>query len=91
MGVQCRGGLAVATWNISAVNNNPFEYWITHEDSCMYSTLGDLPKCSGSSIQLLQDERYSKLMADVEAFVEAPGDRDATVAEVLPQDVLLAL
>ena len=21
------------TWNIAAINNNPFEYWITHEDA----------------------------------------------------------
>jgi hypothetical protein len=27
-----RPTLSVATWNISAVNTNPFEYWITHED-----------------------------------------------------------
>ena len=25
--------LRVATWNIAAVNNNPFEYWITHDDA----------------------------------------------------------
>ena len=24
--------LQVATWNIAAINNNPFEYWITHND-----------------------------------------------------------
>lgn len=24
--------LRVVTWNIAAINNNPFEYWITHED-----------------------------------------------------------
>jgi len=24
--------LLVATWNVAAINNNPFEYWITHED-----------------------------------------------------------
>jgi len=23
----------VATWNIAAINNNPFEYWITHDDA----------------------------------------------------------
>ena len=22
----------MATWNIAAINNNPFEYWITHDD-----------------------------------------------------------
>mmetsp|Transcript_25666 Transcript_25666/g.59324 ORF Transcript_25666/g.59324 Transcript_25666/m.59324 type:complete len:600 (-) Transcript_25666:26-1825(-) len=26
------GTLKVVTWNIAAINNNPFEYWITHED-----------------------------------------------------------
>jgi len=25
--------LTVATWNIAAINNNPFEYWITHDDA----------------------------------------------------------
>ena len=23
--------LRMVTWNIAAVNNNPFEYWITHQ------------------------------------------------------------
>jgi len=27
------GILRVTTWNIAAVNNNPFEYWITHADA----------------------------------------------------------
>lgn len=25
--------LRVATWNVAAINNNPFEYWITHDDA----------------------------------------------------------
>jgi len=25
--------LHIASWNIAAINNNPFEYWITHDDS----------------------------------------------------------
>ena len=25
--------LRVSTWNIAAVNNNPFEYWLTHPDA----------------------------------------------------------
>lgn len=62
------GGLAAATWNISAVNNNPFEYWITHDDPL-----------------------YAKLMADVEGFIEEPGDRDVAVGEVLDQDMLKEL
>ena len=27
------GALKAVTWNIAAINNNPFEYWITHDDS----------------------------------------------------------
>lgn len=30
--------LRVATWNVAAINNNPFEYWITHDD-VNYNTL----------------------------------------------------
>ncbi|CAJ1370333.1 unnamed protein product [Effrenium voratum] len=25
-------GISVATWNVAAVNNNPFEYWLSHDD-----------------------------------------------------------
>ena len=32
-GLRSRGHAQVATWNIAAVNNNPFEYWITHDDA----------------------------------------------------------
>ena len=28
--------LRVVTWNIAAINNNPFEYWLTHPDSCLF-------------------------------------------------------
>ena len=31
--------LAVATWNIAAVNNNPFEYWITMKDNPAYNKM----------------------------------------------------
>jgi len=27
------GVMHAVTWNIAAINNNPFEYWITHEDA----------------------------------------------------------
>ena len=52
--------LRVATWNVAAVNNNPFEYFITHHDPA-----------------------YNKLMADVEAFIDSPGDGDVTVGEII--------
>jgi hypothetical protein len=31
--------LAVATWNIAAINNNPFEYWITFKQNPEYEKL----------------------------------------------------
>lgn len=31
-------GMLVGTWNLAAINNNPFEYWITHTDTA-YNTL----------------------------------------------------
>ena len=36
----CRKDLRAVTWNVAAVNNNPFEYWITHDDPA-YNTLID--------------------------------------------------
>lgn len=31
--------LSVATWNIAAINNNPFEYWITYKENPAYEEL----------------------------------------------------
>jgi hypothetical protein len=31
--------LAVTTWNIAAINNNPFEYWITYKENPEYERL----------------------------------------------------
>ena len=31
--------LTVATWNIAAINNNPFEYWITYKENPGYEKL----------------------------------------------------
>lgn len=31
--------LAVTTWNIAAINNNPFEYWITYKGDPQYEKL----------------------------------------------------
>mmetsp|Transcript_52479 Transcript_52479/g.122448 ORF Transcript_52479/g.122448 Transcript_52479/m.122448 type:complete len:612 (+) Transcript_52479:46-1881(+) len=37
---EAEGQLAVATWNLAAINNNPFEYWISHTDAA-YNQLMD--------------------------------------------------
>lgn len=31
--------LTVTTWNIAAINNNPFEYWITYKENPAYEQL----------------------------------------------------
>ena len=56
--------LSIATWNIAAINNNPFEYWITTDNP-----------------------NYSKLMTDIEDFLENPGDRDIPVHEVFTDEM----
>mmetsp|Transcript_18646 Transcript_18646/g.58287 ORF Transcript_18646/g.58287 Transcript_18646/m.58287 type:complete len:571 (-) Transcript_18646:45-1757(-) len=34
--------LSVATWNVAAINNNPFEYWITHDDKAYNELMADV-------------------------------------------------
>ena len=34
--------LKLVTWNIAAINNNPFEYWITHEDAAYNQLMVDV-------------------------------------------------
>jgi hypothetical protein len=57
---RCPKDLSVVTWNIAAVNNNPFEYWVTH-----------------------QDPEYNKMMADVQAVMDRPGDHDVPVQSII--------
>lgn len=51
--------IRVLTWNIAAINNNPFEYWITNKD-----------------------ENYNRIMTEVSAFIEHPGEKDTLVKEI---------
>lgn len=34
--------LNIVTWNIAAINNNPFEYWITHNDADYNKLMADV-------------------------------------------------
>lgn len=34
--------MKLATWNMAAINNNPFEYWITHEDPIYNKLMSDV-------------------------------------------------
>jgi hypothetical protein len=37
--LQAGRRLQIATWNIAAINNNPFEYWITYKENPSYEEL----------------------------------------------------
>jgi hypothetical protein len=37
--IQAGRRLQIATWNIAAINNNPFEYWITYKENPSYEEL----------------------------------------------------
>ncbi|GBG23847.1 Hypothetical Protein FCC1311_000672 [Hondaea fermentalgiana] len=52
--------MEAASWNVAAINNNPFEYWISYDD-----------------------DAYNGMMEDVQRFIEAPGDDDVPVSEVI--------
>lgn len=39
LSVMTSGKLNIATWNIAAINNNPFEYWITYKENPAYEEL----------------------------------------------------
>ena len=54
--------LTVATWNVAAINNNPFEYWI-HSDDANYNTLmADVQKFISAPGEA--DVRVSKVFTD---------------------------
>lgn len=39
LGTFSRRQLSVTTWNIAAINNNPFEYWITYDENPEYARI----------------------------------------------------
>lgn len=81
------------TWNIAAINNNPFEY--TRTQSNLSSLLPAMhASCHGAGqrpyhVILMfrywithHDKDYNALMESVQRFIDAPGERDILVSEV---------
>lgn len=68
--LSAQGGkkIRATTWNIAAINNNPFEYWITNEDPV-----------------------YNRIMKDVSAFIESPGDNDVAVKNIFSEKMVKEL
>mmetsp|Transcript_43765 Transcript_43765/g.138318 ORF Transcript_43765/g.138318 Transcript_43765/m.138318 type:complete len:949 (-) Transcript_43765:52-2898(-) len=71
--------LRIVTWNIAAVNNNPFEYWITHgqtRQSADYASLMqevqlliDNPEGRDFEIKdIISDEMVAEVKAEMESF-----------------------
>lgn len=54
-------GLKVSTWNVAAINNNPFEYWMTHEDERYTKLMCDVE-------QMMADSFPSQDIKVVEVF-----------------------
>lgn len=59
--------IKAATWNIAAINNNPFEYWIT-------------PTNPDGTVR--DDPVYNGLMKNISSFIESPGDYDIKVGDL---------
>ncbi len=64
----------VATWNIAAVNNNPFEYWITHQSDEYAQLMNDVqafiddPRNRDFQVcEVLTDEMYAELRSELQA------------------------
>lgn len=39
---ETAGALTCLTWNVAAVNNNPFEYWVSHDDPAYLRLMNDV-------------------------------------------------
>ncbi len=65
--------IKLATWNIAAINNNPFEYWITWNDKRyinmmenMSKTIKEPPKLLDVPVQnIFTDKMYNELEEDM--------------------------
>jgi len=71
--------LRTASWNLAAINNNPFEYWITHDDPAYLKLMRDV-EVSCLFVAVCHCETEPLLLP--QAFIEAPGERDVTVESV---------
>lgn len=66
--------LRVATWNIAAVNNNPFEYWVTHQSDEYAKLMNDVQHFVDSPGErdfyvrdVLTDEMFQQLVLDMKS------------------------
>lgn len=61
----------VATWNVAAINNNPFEYWVTYPDDAYNQFMTGVEQVLNDSEEdvlvnlVFTDEMFSELLSDM--------------------------
>ena len=65
--------LTVCTWNVAAINNNPFEYWITYDENPLYQKL---MVC----LTLNSDSHSHCGQVDLQRVMQSPARMDVPVA-----------
>lgn len=70
-----QGGLSILTWNLAAINNNPFEYWISHSDAAYAKLMDEVeafiddPKDRDVQVvEVFTPELFSELMKQMKAL-----------------------
>ena len=81
--------LSVATWNVAAINNNPFEYWITHHDPAYNSLMEDVQRFvdePGDRDVPVSDVFTESMFGELKASMEAAGWAGLDVVERVWRD-----
>jgi len=67
----------MATWNIAAINNNPFEYWITYDENPQYQeimkNIEDFIENPGDNDIQVKDVFTEDMFSSLEARMESVG------------------
>lgn len=80
------GGISAATWNISAVNNNPFEYWISHQDKGYAELMAGVEKfveAPGSQDVPIKEVFNDACFSELKALMQAESWEGVDVVEKL--------
>lgn len=87
VGAECAApsaNLEVASWNIAAINNNPFEYWISYDNddyNCLMADVQRFIKNPGEDdvavSEIITDDKF----ADLKELMETYGWKDLDAVE----------
>jgi hypothetical protein len=95
--VAAAAGVRVMTWNIAAINNNPFEYWIEHPDPAYNEMMAAVGACiadpaAHSAIdvplgEIFTDAMWEELKAHMLGAGACPAAHVATVDALWREDL----